>query len=293
MKYLTDREKKIKQALICPVCKAGMQVEVSGSGASLVCIGERRHCFDFSSEGYVNLSFARQSGGGDSREAVRARSAFLGTDAYRPVAQALTDTLVNLFPEPSDTLLVDAGCGEGYYSAFLAQKGFSVIGADISKFAVQAASKRATRNHLEHAFYTVASVFELPIADSSADVVINVFAPCAESEYTRILKDGGFLIVVYAGSDHLMGLKQALYENVHGNTGRADLPVGLEKTEEKRVKFRITVKENSMVRNLFAMTPYYWRTSPQDCEKLADLDTLTTDVDMMIAVYRKKEQTQI
>ena len=44
------------------------------------------------------------------------------------------------------------------------------------------------------AAYAVASVFELPVRDGCADGVLNIFAPCAEEEYCRVLKDGGVLV---------------------------------------------------------------------------------------------------
>ena len=60
--------------LICPVCKS--RLEFIRDGASLACTGARRHCFDISSDGYVNLDL-NHSNSGDSKEAVRARRAFL------------------------------------------------------------------------------------------------------------------------------------------------------------------------------------------------------------------------
>ena len=45
-------------ALRCPVCGAAVHRE----GKSLWCEGVRRHCVDFSAEGYLNLAPARQAG---------------------------------------------------------------------------------------------------------------------------------------------------------------------------------------------------------------------------------------
>ena len=104
-----------------------------------------------------------------------------------------------------------------------------------------------------------------------------------------MLKPGGVLIVTYAGPEHLMGLKKQIYSSVHENAERADLPVKLEKIGEERTSFEITVEGQEAIQALFTMTPYYWRTSPQDSEKLRGLDRLTTGVDMISAVYRKGE----
>ena len=283
MRTLPDREliNKIK----CPQCGAG--VGLSGNGSvSLICYGARRHCFDISAAGHVNLLPPSQSGGGDSKAAVRARRDFLDKDYYLPAAMALADTLEK-YLKRSD-LVVDAGCGEGYYTAIVAERGFDTLGVDISKFAAEAAAKKAAIRGLSNAFFTVGSVYELPVFDQSADAVVNIFAPCAEEEFCRALKKGGILAVVYAGPDHLMGLKSAIYDKVNENDRRADMPRNMRLLEEIRISYDITVHGQSDIQNLFSMTPYYWRTSQSDSEKLKGLESLSTAVDMIIAVYEKE-----
>ena len=164
------------------------------------------------------------------------------------------------------------------------------MGFDLSKFAVDSAAKRLGRAG-HGGFFSVSSVFEMPLADGSAAAIVNVFAPCAEEEYCRVLKDGGYLIVAYAGPDHLMGLKRALYDIARGNDGRADLPDAMTLVEEIRVRFDISVEGKEQINHLFAMTPYYWKTSVSDGEKLARLEQLDTEVDVILAIYQKNEMT--
>ena len=140
---------------------------------------------------------------------------------------------------------------------------------------------------LDNAAYAVASVYTMPVKDASVDGVLNVFAPCAEQEYARVLKDGAYLFLLGAGPLHLMGLKRAMYENTYQNAERADLPTALQLVETRSVRFEITVEGQNDIEALFSMTPYYWRTSEQDKQKLAQLDTLTTEVDMLLYIYRK------
>lgn len=282
MKSLPDEI--ILGALRCPVCKKFMRLQ---GDIGLFCEGERRHCYDLASSGYVNLMPPGQASGGDAKKAVRARSAFLNLKYYQPVAEELSNVLTQYVPS-SRGLLIDAGCGEGYYTVQLAELGFSVFGADLSKFAVDAAAKRAARSAPNRSFFSVSSVFELPIADGSARALVNVFAPCAEREFSRVLCQNGILAVVYAGPDHLMGLKRAIYDQTKSNEGRADLPKDMDLIEERRVRFDVTVEGTENLKSLFAMTPYYWKTSPRDSAKLEALDRLDTPVDMIIAVYRKK-----
>ena len=277
-KALTD---KIK----CPICGANMTISEQ-TGASLVCNGIRKHCYDFSAAGHVNLTSPGHSASGDSKAAVRARRDFLDKGYYRPVADALADILEARLPKGS--FVVDGGCGEGYYTSVIAERGFMTLGVDISKFAAEASAKRASAKGLNNSLYAVGSVFELPVFDGGADALVNIFAPCAEEEFCRVLRSGGILAVVYAGPEHLMGLKRAMYDTPKENDGRADMPKNMRLAEEKRIRLDITVEGQENIQSLFSMTPYYWRTSPTDSEKLKSLDRLATAVDMIIAVYEKE-----
>ncbi len=274
----TDIINKIK----CPHCGASVELR---NGASLVCLGQRRHCYDLSASGYVNLLSAGHSDSGDSKDAVRSRREFLDGGYYRPAADALTEALSEVLPRCA--FVIDGGCGEGYYSTLIAEKGFCVAGVDISKHAAESAAKRGARMGQSNSFFAVGSVFDLPFANGSADCVVNIFAPCVEEEFCRVLKSGGILAVVYAGKEHLMGLKSSIYDTARENDGRADMPKGMRLLEERRVLFDITVECQKDIQSLFSMTPYYWRTSPKDSEKLQNIDSLSTAVDMMIALYVK------
>lgn len=274
---------KILEKLVCPCCKG--RVSESVDGRSLVCSAPRRHCFDFAASGYVNLA-PSHSGGGDSKSAVRSRTAFLDSGAYERVSDALNDIISEEIA--GGGFVVDAGCGEGYYSCRLSERGFLVAGFDLSKDAVAHASKRAKRESLKNTFFGVGSVFELPVADGAADAVINIFAPCVEAEYKRVLKPGGILAVAYAGKDHLMGLKKFIYENVYENEIRTDLPEKMALLYERRVKFDLSLESNEQIMNLFSMTPYYWRTSVADKQKLEGVGGLDTEVDVIIAIYKNE-----
>ena len=282
MKILKD--KKIIDILCCPHCRAEMQVREEGSGV-IACKGIKTHCFDISSVGHANFSRPSQSGGGDSAAAVKARNSFLDKGFYAPVAKAIEELASKYLC--GEGVAVDAGCGEGYYTMHIARNGYSVFGIDISKPAVETASKRAKREECENAFFGVASVYEMPIKDGCVSVLTNIFAPCVESEYRRVLKKDGVLIVAYAGEDHLMGMKRMIYDNAYLNEAqRADLPSDMKEIERVRVRYDIQCEDNDSVLALFSMTPYYWRTSKEDSEKLKSIDTLRTEVDVIISVYR-------
>lgn len=282
---------KILKVLYCPIChgKLSLRGEENMQGSvSLICDGVRKHCYDLSATGYVNFMPPGRTDGGDSKAAVRARTDFLNTDLYRPAADKLTEVL-KTYVSIDDGIVIDAGCGEGYYTAILAQAGYSCLGFDLSKAAVDSASKRVARAQVENSFFAVGSVFEIPVVDAACEGIVNVFAPCAEEEFLRVLRPDGILVVVHAGPEHLMGLKRAIYDTTKENDLRADLPKQMTKIDELRIQYPILVKTEEQIQNLFAMTPYYWRTSPSDAEKLRGLNELHTEVDMIFSVYRKDQ----
>lgn len=267
--------------LICPVCGRNLYRE----GKSFFCSSPKRHCFDVSASGYVNLSPGRATGG-DGKEAVRARTEFLSLGHYRPIS----DKICEMIGEIKGKTIIDAGCGEGYYTNNLAlQTGASVYGFDLSKEAIMAASKQAGRQGISNLLFCVAGIYSLPVCDESADVITNIFAPCAEAEFCRTLKKGGSLVLVSAGKDHLMGLKRAIYDSVYPNEERADTPSQMTLVEKIELKYVIKLDNGGDIRNLFSMTPYSYRTSEKDHKKLLSLDRLETEVNVEIAVYRKEQ----
>lgn len=260
--------------LVCPFCKE----KLSREGGSYYCSGERRHCFDIAKSGYVTLT--RSPGtSGDDRDMIRARTAFLDKGYYRPFADAVADSVSGL------ETVVDAGCGEGYYSEIVAGRGASVFGFDLSKFGCDRAAKRA-KISASGAVFGVASVFELPIADRCADAVINLFAPIAEKEYSRVLRDGGLLVVGAAGRRHLYELKAAVYDTPYENEGRRDLPVGFTEIDHRNVSYTFRCAGEDL-KPLFMMTPYAFKTSASDMAKLDLIDMLDITADFDIFIYKK------
>lgn len=265
--------------LRCPVCNAEMRH--STDGRSVICTGAQRHCFDLSKSGYLNLA-GPCGGDGDLKESVRSRTSFLNGGYYRPLADAVLAKL----DEIGVRSVLDAGCGEGYYTNCFAKAGRAVLGVDLSKCGIDAAAKRAKAQQTDAAF-VVAGIFALPVADESVDAVVSLFAPCAEAEFCRVLRPNGVLLLAGAGERHLWGLKEALYETPYINQARADLPVGMELLAEERLHYEFTVEGNEQILALFSMTPYYWRTSEQDRQKLQHLERLTTEADFNLFLYRK------
>lgn len=257
--------------LLCPVCAKALHV----AQKAVRC--ESGHSFDLAKEGYVNLLRTQRNGDriGDDKLSARSRRDFLNKGYYAP----LRDALVQLLDGCSGNLL-DICCGEGYYTSALAQNSdLGVYGFDISREMVRLGAKRGG------ARYFVANMAAIPVADGSMDYCTHLFAPFNEKEFARVLKPGGKLYTVVPGSRHLWGLKQVLYATPYENDEKLPETAILQKQRIYRISRQITLENREDIEAVFRMTPYYFRTSPADREKLAALDSLETEISFVIGEY--------
>ena len=154
---------------------------------------------------------------------------------------------------------------------------------DISKFAVKAAAGK-----YKGIDFAVASLFHLPCAENSADVLTDVFAPIVPEEFFRVLKPGGVMILAVPGARHLYGMKEVLYKEPYENEEHDTAYDGFEYLGRACVQKFITVNGQENIEALFSMTPYYWKTDVKGGERLRALDVLETEIKFDFLVYRKK-----
>jgi len=265
----------------CPVCGRALTKE---PGRYLCPAG---HSFDLAREGYVNLLPANRQHSkapGDDREMTAARTRFLDSGWYSP----LRDTLCRLAAAalPQGGTLLDTGCGEGWYTAALsalaAAKDGQCAGVDLSKPAVKKAAKRCPAAEI-----AVASVYHLPLADSSVDVLTDCFSPLAAGEFYRVLKPGGQFLYVVPGPRHLWELKQVLYNRPYENEEKREEYPGFQYVDVVPVETSFTLPGPEDVQALYHMTPYTWKTPRAGSERLERLDTLTVTAQFRIHVLER------
>ena len=265
---------------VCPVCHAPFTQNQN----TLRC--ENGHSFDMARQGYVNLLMSGKSSKkrrGDDKAMVQARTDFLQGGWYAPLRECVVQAAVKHAPG-AETLL-DIGCGEGWYTCAVkeALPGCVAAGVDISREALIAAARRDKTLRL-----AVAGVNHLPVADSSVDVLLNIFAPCDDGEFYRVVRPGGIVIRAVPLEDHLMGLKRAVYDTPYLNRPTPYAPGGFSQLDFIEVRYDITLQNKQDIHNLFLMTPYYYKTSRADQQKLEALEQLTTNLSFGVYVLRKE-----
>ncbi len=212
-----DPPPAVVDALRCPVCGSSL----TRAPGVLRCA--QQHSFDVARQGYVNLLSARSRPPlADSADMATARAEFLVAGHYAPMARCLAERLAALLPVdlpvdlPADSpvdlpayrgggLVVDAGAGTGYYLGAVLDRLPAATGLALD--ASVAGLRRAARSH-ERAGAVGWDIWQpWPLADGSASVVLNVFAPRNPAEFARVLHPGGLLAVVTPTAGHLAELR--------------------------------------------------------------------------------------
>lgn len=190
--------------LVCPVRYCGQVL--SRDGNRLVC--PQGHSFDIARSGYVNLlqpQERRSKQPGDTPAAVGARQRLHDLGVTAPFLDAIAETIA---ASSGDTVL-DAGCGDGFYLGTLANRvGFEAHGIDISIPAIRAAARRFPPNEQGRFEWIVANADRfIPYADASFSRVLSITARMNASEFRRVLRNDGRLLVAIASPFDLIELR--------------------------------------------------------------------------------------
>ncbi|MFT7560972.1 MAG: 23S rRNA (guanine745-N1)-methyltransferase [Flavobacteriales bacterium] len=268
----------------CPLCSDALEF----TRPSYRC--GNGHCFDQAKEGYVNLlpvQHKKSRQPGDDDDMMRARQRFLSKGYYQGLASSIGDAAQALEFSSPTTSIVDIGCGEGYYldeiSKKFAPESINLNGLDIAKLGVKMAAKRSFDGQL-----SVASAYALPYFDNSIDLATSVFSPICPVELQRVLKPGGYLIMVGPGPMHLRGLVERIYDEPQDHEGNFE---GLGSHDTLSLIRSWSSKEESLIQqadilDLLTMTPYYWHIRQDKKHALLDSGDLKTALDFELRCYQ-------
>lgn len=262
--------------LICPICAKPLQL----NQRSYRC--ENGHSFDLARQGYANLLVVQQKHSlhpGDTREQVLSRRAFLQTQTYAPIVEAVMSAAVS---HGATGPVLDVGCGEGYYATRVAQAlNAELVGLDISKEAVRCAAAQ-----YKGPTWICGTASHLPVADGSVGLLMSMFALTMPAEFQRVLRKDGIFIQVLAAQDHLLGLKSIIYPELHLKE-KDSVPQleGFRLEESIPVSFEFTVRDEQ-VQNLLSMTPHVFRIGADGAKRLAETKELHDRASCVVNVYK-------
>ena len=243
-------------SLTCPICQGALSVVDNG----VVC--PANHRFDRARQGYLNLLPVQHKNSrdpGDNAAMVEARRRFLDGGHYAPLAKRLAELAASYKPAH----WLDIGCGEGYYTQQLAEAlpqadGYAL---DISREAIKRACKRAPQLH-----WLVASMARVPLSDASCQLLASVFSPLDWQEAKRVLAPGGGLLRMGPTREHLMQLRQKLYDEVRDYDDQKHvelIPDGMRLAHSETLTFALQLDSSEARADLLSMTPHGWRASAE------------------------------
>ena len=136
--------------------------------------------------------------------------------------------------------------------------------------------------------WLVATGSHIPIEDKSVDVITAVFSLFMNDEYARLLKNGGIVVEVSAGSDHLKELKSIIYDEVFPQDKHpAECTELFDEALRQEYRYEL-VLDNPSLRDLLMMTPHFWRIRKDKREMLEATDSLRLTVNYWVRVLVRK-----
>ena len=261
---------------------------------------DQGHGYDLAREGYVNLLVAQHRHSKDpgySREMIAGRRDFFDAGHYQAHADDLAQIVRDHLSGVPSEVVLDAGCGEGYYLRQLrsvlessagatasAGIGPLLCGLDISKHAVRVAARRDRAG-----VYAVAGTHRMPVLAERVSVLLTHFSPVSPDDFARVVRPGGVVLVAGPGEDHLYSFKQLLYDapTTHRPADQltGDARFGL--LGSSRIRHPLQLDGAQHVRNLLAMTPFFWTLDAAGQARLGRVEQLTTETDIVVRAYRR------
>ena len=148
-----------------------------------------------------------------------------GYDAAAEVQKMIAEKLITSLPNNKNAVLLDAGCGTGFWTSQLKDDFNTVIGMDMAEGMLQFAQQKNTHKKV---FFCGGDMEQLPLANKSVDIIFSSLAVqwCESllplfNEWARVLKPEGKVFLATLGPKTLLELKmsfQAADDASHVNT---------------------------------------------------------------------------
>lgn len=290
-----DKYEGCGSVLVCPVC--GDVLQLGGPQMrSLVCsVG---HSFDLAKQGYVNL-YRGKPMNEYTKESFQERQVILQRGMYahllEEICSFLRKTLESGMDSVEKKVLVDAGCGEGYYTREIAQQfdHLQMYGTDLSRDSIQLAAGTANGMGAGPAEikWFVSDISKLPVADGSVDYVLDIFTSANYQEFQRVLAEDGYLIKIIPGEGHVKELREAAKDQLYHKEykerkGAAVFAEQFELAEQKIVSRTFSVSPEE--RDIFIrMTPLLFAVDKSKID-WSTVTEITVEGELLIGRKNKK-----
>jgi len=258
-------------AFRCPLCFSGLNI----TGNTLACANG--HCYDLSAKGRVHMA----AGGREFYDGglFAARKAAFAQGFFAPLYAA-----INACASNQGGLWLDAGCGEGSGLRSAGAHADLRVGIDLSKEGIRLASAGDSDGFV----WVVGDLANLPLADDSVNVILNVLSPANYAEFDRVRKPDGVLIKVIPGAHYLQELRRAFFKG-SAKERHSAYPTA-EAFQAVYPNARITPVTYTveaapgLLRPLLAMTPLLQNVAEAEKQAFAESGIRTVTADYLILV---------
>ncbi|MCC0649788.1 putative RNA methyltransferase [Clostridioides sp. ZZV15-6598] len=273
----------------CPLCKEDM---ITIDKNSMVCINN--HCFDISKKGYVNLLNSNTKTIYD-KELFESRHEIYNSKVYDNLTEELKYIIHNYTLDKNINYILDAGCGEGYFSNKLYEdkninNRCKLIGIDIAKEGIS----MATRGENE-VIWCISDLSNLPFKDNAFGVILNILSPANYKEFTRVLSDDGIIVKIMPESNYLKEIRT----NIQGNIKNSDydnknivavFKKHLNVVYENRINYKTDISILNLM-NLVKMTPLTSTLDEEEILKLIEsgISNITIDLRVMVGALKNRK----
>lgn len=239
--------------------------------SSIVC--EAGHCFDVSGTGYINF-VPQQSKTAYTKDLFESRRQIFADGFYDRVLDAIAQYCDKYQKKPT-TRVLDAGCGEGFFAADLANK-YDIFAMDIQKEAVRLAAKAN-----DSVKWMVGDVANIPLRSASVDVLLSIFSPANYGEFLRVLSPNGVVIKVVPGPGYLVELRELAGKKGYSNASVLEwFDKHVHCVDKTHLHYQLPMTEKQCV-NFINMTPMM-----RHVDKNIDAAFITIDVEVVVGRRR-------
>ncbi len=280
--------------LACPVCGSAL----TRGGQRLCC--PKGHSFDIARQGYANLLRGGHKHQDYDRASFAMRRRVFQSGLYDAIAQAVATAAEETVAHLDETCrasaaaapaIVDAGCGEGFFSRAVRAATMAPLCAfDISRDSIQLA---AATNPDDATIWLVADLAAIPVQDSRAACVLDIFSPANYREFTRILAAGGRIVKAIPTARHLEEIRQLASPHLkHDTYSNQRIIEHFERfcCIEQRRTVGTTLELDDDVRDaLIAMTPMLFNVDAARID-WTSLTRATVEAEVMVGTVRSRNQ---